>query len=391
MYTNILIPAIGVEIYKKISNLWHNDLPNIKLKVYVIGNGWGAYHFVKTLDKRKYYPIIIAPNSKVLDTTKLTKLVIKPNIKVELENPYYAEYIKDMVEDIDYSNKKIILKSGTKLDYKYNYIVMSIGSEPNDFNIPGVESHTYKLRTISDANVLREKINSLLINSQINIIGSGVSGIELGTNLNYLGNKIKIIEGLDSILYGYNSNTKQKILSKIESLYPNININLNTMVMSINKSNELTKELRTLNKKNDTLSSTLLDNSSIIIWTGGVRFNGYNKTTLFNTLNQITPIKPRGLDVNLDFTIGNHSNIYCIGDMVANAGPSSAQNAKLQAEWLGKYFNSEFDKKYVETNKFESNITTKLVHLNQYIWLESKYYSGFIPRFMDKIIGWTNK
>ena len=83
------------------------------MKVYVIGNGWGAYHFVKTLDKRKYYPIIIAPNSKVLDTTKLTKLVIKPNIKVEFENPYYAEYIKDMVEDIDYSNKKIILKSGT--------------------------------------------------------------------------------------------------------------------------------------------------------------------------------------------------------------------------------------------------------------------------------------
>jgi hypothetical protein len=72
--------------------------------------------------------------------------------------------------------------------------------------------------------------------------------------------------------------------------------------------------------------------------------------------------------------------------MVANKGPSSAQNARLQGEYLAKYFNFGFDENFVLANKFESTSKGKLVHLIQDTYLESEYYSGFIPKFVNGIL-----
>ncbi len=381
MNFNILFPAIGY----KINDLWnrhykHNQQQ--KSTVHVVGNGWGAYHFVKSLDKTKYSPVIIAPNSQVLDTPKLTELVIDPYSQVQFDNPYSDEFILDSVEDIDIVNKQLILKSGSKV--KYDIVVLSIGSEPNDFGIQGVDDYTFKLKTIEDANKLRSQLNNI---QKIYIVGSGVTGIELGSKLNNFGHEIKIIEGLDSILTGYNSNTKTQIYEKIILDYKNIDIFLNTMIKSIDSGN--IQALNTLDKSSIQLPLNM--NLELIIWTGGVRFCGYNKTPLFNTLNSISPIKPRGISVNPNFTIGSNPDIYCIGDMVANAGPPSAQNARLHAQWLAKYFNSNFDPNYPITNKFESNITTKLIHLDNETWLESPNYSGYIPKFINGIIEWFGK
>ena len=51
-------------------------------------------------------------------------------------------------------------------------------------------------------------------------------------------------------------------------------------------------------------------NLDFIIWSGGVRFNEFGKSKLFNTLNNITPINPRGLNVNDNFTFIHDMNIY---------------------------------------------------------------------------------
>ena len=353
---------------------------NKKEKVYVIGNGWGAYFFVKNLDKQKYIPIIIAPNKKVLNTPKLTNLVIDPDARVEFPNPY-GDIILDQLENINPNDKILITKSGSK--YEYKYVVMSIGSEPNDFGIPGVEENTFKFKTITDANIIREKLSSG-INNNVFIVGSGITGIELGSKIGLKYN-VKIIEGLGSILPGFNDKTKLIICDWIKKNQTNIQIDLNTMVKSI--------ELNKINiLSNNVANQYLFDNKKdLIIWTGGVRFCGFSKSTLYKSLNQITPIiKPRGIDVSEDFSIGFSTGIFCIGDMVGNMGPPSAQNARLQGEWLAKYFNSGFDKEYLKLNKFESVSKGKLVHMVSNTYLESEYYSGFIPGIIDKIIEWVN-
>jgi NADH dehydrogenase len=385
---------IAFHFSRKLNDLMDSNNQNInmdsKQTVYVIGNGWGSYYFTKNLDKNKFNPIIIAPNTRVLNTPKLTNRIIDPNAIVEFDNPN-GLIINDILEDIDLENKFLITKFGST--YKYDKVVLSIGSEPNDFGIPGVNEYAYKFKTIQDADILRERISRLYTNSRIYIVGAGITGIEMASRLNKIGCDITIIEGLGEILFGYEDETKKIILNEFKLNYKNININLNQMVKSIDKSTGLINTFDNLKKMYGHPYPFNINNSfdsDIVIWTGGVRFNGFGKTKLFEKLNQITPIKPRGLDVEKDFLITSKSDksmgIYCIGDMVANKGPPSAQNVKNQAIWLAGYFNSNFDSAYLLTNPYKIMSNGKLIHLEKNVIAETKYYSGPIPKLIDKII-----
>lgn len=288
----------------------------------MVGNGWASYYFVKNLDKSKFKPVIIAPNPNVLNTPKLVERVMEPDANVEFPNPY-AEKILDLVEDIDIGNSTLITKSGTT--YPYKRVVFAIGSESNDFGIQGVNAHTNKFKTIEDANLLRNKISNLSLNSRIYIIGSGVTGIELCSKLNNNIFGLKKIEGMGEILPGFNSKTKSVIFDYLNKTNGQLEIKLSNMVKSINK-NQITISL----EDKSIINENYRKNLDLIIWTGGVRFNGFGRIKLLRTLNSITPIKPRGLDVEQDFSLKTNNIIYCLGDIVGNAGPPTAQNAKNQ-------------------------------------------------------------
>ena len=347
-----------------------------------MGNGWAAYYFVKYLNKFKYEPIIIAPNARVLNTPKLVNRIFDPNAIVDFPNPY-CEHVSDTVNNINLNDMKLETKSGTI--YSYNRVVFAIGSEPNDFGIRGVNEHTYKFKTIQDADIIGKKLRSDMgLNSLVYIVGSGVTGIELGSKIDQSSLKVKIIEGLDSILPGFDNETKLNIGKYLETHNPLTQIKLSHMVKSID-SNIINIEIQS-NKK--IIGEKYNSNKEMIIWTGGVRFNGFEKTQLYRTLNSIKPIKPRGLEVEQNFSFGTGTNdtIYCLGDMVGNMGPPTAQNAKNQAIWLAEYFNSGMDDEYIKSNPYKIKSNGKLIHLANGTYLESKYYSGFIHELVVQLI-----
>ena len=388
--SNIMYPLVS-NLSRQLNDLLNQDnnkYLNKKQTIYVIGNGWGSYYFTKNLDKNKYNPIIIAPNTKVLNTPRLTERLTNPDANVEFDNPN-GTIVEDILEDIDLENKLLITKSGSQ--YKYDKVVLSIGSEPNDFGIPGVNEHAYKFKTIQDADLLRERIEKLYTDSLVYIVGTGITGIEIASRLNNFGYRIRMIEGLGEILQGYKDKTKHLVLDDFHK-HKNTDIHFNEFVKSIDYSGlNNTGFIKTFNNLNKTTNSYPFNwnnryKADIVIWTGGVRFCGYGQTRLFKTLNQIVPIKPRGLDVSEDFTIDPDKQIYCIGDMVANKGPSSAQNAKNQAKWLAGYFNFDFDSSYLKSNPYKVESKGKLVHLDKTIILESDYYVGNIPKSIDKLI-----
>ena len=287
-----------------------------------------------------YIFITTSSHPNVLNTPKLVERVVDSSTVVEFPNPY-TDKIQDLVENIDIENSTLITKSGSK--YQFKRVVFAIGSEPNDFGIQGVDAHTYKFKTIEDADLLRNKISNLSLNSTVYIVGSGITGIELGSKLNNNIFGIKIIEGMGEILPGFNSKTKSVIYDYLTKTNGQLEIKLSNMVKLIDQN----KIIISLGDKS-TINENYRKVQDLIIWTGGVRFNGFGRTKLFRTLNTITPIKPRGLDVEPDFSLKEHNKIYCLGDMVGNAGPPSAQNAKNQGIWLAQYFNYGFDADYIK-------------------------------------------
>lgn len=99
----------------------------------------------------------------------------------------------DTITSIDFEEKQLIGQSGS---YNYDYLVISAGSKPTCFCIPGAEEFSYKLWSFEDAlrlrrhteNVFRlaagekdaEKRQSLLT---FYIVGAGLTGVEMAGEL----------------------------------------------------------------------------------------------------------------------------------------------------------------------------------------------------------------
>lgn len=344
-YLNLIILT-----FNKTKEYYYNK--NYKREeIYIVGNGWSSYYLTKYLDKTKYKLMIISENKNITNTPKLVKSLFNEKNN-NFENPY-SNIILDKV--IDIKDNKIITKNNKKFNYKN--VVFCIGSDTNDYGIEGVKEYSFKFKTINDKYKLKDKLKDNNIKN-ICVIGSGAVGIELSVLLKNKGYNIKIIEGMNDILPGFNKNTKLDIEEYLKN--KNIELYKNNFVKSINEKTIITNK--------ETFDYDL------VIWSGGIKFSGYETTTLFKTLNNIKKISPRGIEVKDNFSINEENNIFCIGDIVSNKGPPTAQNAKNQALWLSKYLNN--NKKNIEEFKIEEK--GKILHLDNEMYLESNNYNGFV-------------
>ena len=71
-----------------------------------------------------------------------------------------------------HKNDKIITTNNNS--YKYDYLIVAVGSENNDFGISGVKENCYFLKSIDDLNKLTaiQKTNNNIINNKMNEINS---------------------------------------------------------------------------------------------------------------------------------------------------------------------------------------------------------------------------
>ena len=357
--------------------------------IHIVGNGWATYYFVKNLNKNKFIPIVISPNKQVLDTTKLVDLATGRigESDVQFTNPYITmTHIDDKVKSIDNICNNIHTDSGRTI--KYKHLVLAIGSEPNDFGITGVAGinpYVNKFKTIEDAKDIREKLSkySGIIPQKVIIIGTGITGLELGTKIHTDYNiDLTFIEAAPTIIPGQIlTQPTIKFIQNYLQPIPACTILTDHKVTSVEYDNKNNiNKINTINSRGSKHHE--FKQNDIAIWTGGVRINGYNSgSELFKSLEIIcnTKIKSRGVDVKENFTI--YKNIYCIGDMVANCGPPTAQNAKVHGKYLAEYFNNGFKS---NTKYYVSRGT--IIHLGDQTYIETPYYQGLINKFVEKLI-----
>lgn len=168
-----------------------------KPKIIIIGAGFAGLRAVQNLakieadilliDRNKYHTFV--PLLYQVATGFIAPETVAYPIKKYLRNCSNARFLQAEVLAIDFTRKVI---ETDRENITYDYLVIATGSQTKFLGVEGAPEHTYPLRTLKDAVVLRDRIFSNLeraVNCNdyekrrqlltFTIVGGGATGVEL--------------------------------------------------------------------------------------------------------------------------------------------------------------------------------------------------------------------
>ncbi|MEQ6388393.1 NAD(P)/FAD-dependent oxidoreductase [Bacillaceae bacterium S4-13-58] len=174
-------------------------------EIIIIGAGYAGLRAAKNLAKKykKDPSVSITLIDRHSYHTMMTELHEVAGNRVEphavqldlrrLFNRTKVNLVTDNVTGVDHNSKIVHTEHGS---YSYDYLILGMGGEPNDFGTPGVKEHAFTLWSWEDAVEIKEHIlKTVLEASKIHdekkrkamltftVCGSGFTGIEMAGEL----------------------------------------------------------------------------------------------------------------------------------------------------------------------------------------------------------------
>lgn len=368
-----VLSVIGNRFTDFLPTLFQKPEPIIKKDVVVIGYGWGGKAFCDKIDTNKFNVTVVSKyeGQRMLNTPKLKNHVLNDGKSLDelfVKNKKVLNFINEESLDVDKINSIVKTKNH---NLNFDYLIVAVGSEVNDFGIPGVKDNCYFLKTAEDLYALKKSIleNKFKNNNEgmygpnennIAILGGGPVGIELAFQLSKKLGHINVIEASPNFLPMFSYNTREMVKTELDKA--GILLYLNNQVTKI-----LPNEIKIMDTKRNMETSAYYNWA---IWTCGIKRSPFiDKLTNGNFV----------VDSNLKWK----NNIYAIGDvtMISGRGPPTAQNAKQQGHYLAKYFNDDFKgKKYKYAEK------GKLIHTKDWIIAETTLGSFRLPYILEPVL-----
>ena len=369
-------------LFIKKSLFIHNDFFNSSTKdkqnVVVVGNGIAGTTFIKHLNNYKYDITVVSPNPLCTYTPLIPYKSIYNN-KIDISKDIRdikkdISYIKSKISDIDLQAKELITEDSSRI--KYDYVVFSHGAVNNTFNIDGINDYCYIVNN-DNINNIYNKLNSLKDNSNISIIGSGLTGIEIiGYLMDLKKFNITVIDGLSKNNLMNNLNNCNYLVNHWDK--NNVHMYFNNFVQSINDKSVILKNNKV--------------NYDMAIWCCGYKQSNLT-AKLTNLLKGKFDIKSkRGLYISPYMEVYGNKYLYAIGDCTSTVYPSTAQVAYQQAVYLANHFNNNFESEdiftyndkgkicYIGNNEsiYEKDNDTSIVGFSAYILNKLVYIYNYI-------------
>lgn len=262
-----------------------------KKTILILGAGFGGLHTALLLGKKlkyckldqRYEIVLVDKNDYQLYTPTLYEIATTPKQAADyltlehivtfpiakiIENLPIL-FHKNIVGRLELENGRVVLDSGESISY--NYAVIALGSETNDFGIPGIKQYAYQFKTFLDAIKLRNNIFALIEdgNFPIRIVigGGGSTGVELAAGLAMLAKRlaikkkrhvleISIIEGNATVLSNFGTKITESVMNRLKNL--GVELTTGESILSVIE-------------KRVVLKSNKIIPYDIFVWTGGVR------------------------------------------------------------------------------------------------------------------------
>lgn len=378
--------------------------------IVIIGGGFGglytAKHLAKKLKKNNDVKItLIDKNPYMTMMTSLHEVAanrVEPNsLKYDLQRLFSrrknVDVVTDKITKIDRENHQVIGKNGT---YPYDYSVLAIGSQPNDFGTPGVKEHGFTLGNLDDAEALKFHIDEMVkvgarqrdpqVREQyLNfvIVGTGFTGTEMAGELNSWRAdlakkysleadeiKITMMEMAPTIMNMLDRNDAAKAKRYLDKHH--VNVRVNTGVVGVHEDHIDLKDGSTFPTRT-------------LIWTAGVKASDMAKGFGFKTA------RAGRIVVNEYSQLPEDPKIYVIGDVAfydENGSGRGEPQVVQGAESAGKcaYKNIIAQINGSELTKFKGTYSGFMVSLGP-AWgvaslMNTFHLSGFFAILMKDLV-----
>ena len=300
--------------------------------VVVLGGGFAgvtaALHLVKKIDKSKEAITLIDQNTFHLFTPALYEVATSEQPQKNIAIPFRSIFgnklkvITNTIELIDLKNNKVVLKN--KKSLPWDYMIITLGSQPAYFDIPGMEKHSISLKNLSDAVQIKNNIKKLCEqklaqNQEINLVvaGGGFSGTELAAELTNYKNrlskanpqfsnliKITVIEEKDRLLTGLDEKVSSVAKKRLEKY--GVNLVFNCQIKQVTQ--DFIEAVSGQKYPYD-----------LLIWAGGVRASSVLAKCGFKT-NTHGQVK-----VNQNLQVEGYKNIFAAGDCAEYLDPKTSK------------------------------------------------------------------
>lgn len=264
-----------------------------------------------------------------------------------------VKLVTDKITKLDNKNKQIISENDHK--YKYDILVLALGSETSYFDTPGLKELSFGFKSIPEALKLKRHLheemsrceiltkNNKPCSTHIVIVGGGASGTELAGELAVYIRSLAIQHGLDPthatieliqspnrLLPKLPKDMSAKVETQLRKL--GVNIFLNRRVVKEDISDVFLKDMQMKTKT--------------VVWTAGVVINEF-----FTNNKDFKLSKRKKVLVNKYLKAKGVRNVHVLGDCAETPYTGMAQTAvydgKFLAENIARKIKGSKSKKYI--------------------------------------------
>jgi len=274
--------------------------------------------------------------------------------------------------EINREEKVVILADGTNLPY--DDVVIGLGCEDKYHGVPGADEFTYSIQTIGRSRETFNKLCGLPSNSIVGIVGAGLSGIELASELRESRPdlRIKLFDRSPRILRDF----PERLSNFVKKWFDTHNVEV------VSNSNITKVEPKVLHNHEETIDV------DAVVWTAGIQ-----------------PVAPvRDLGVETDSTgrvilsqyhhLPGDEHVYVVGDSASLPYAPSAQVAEEQAEQIVQVLQAKWKGAALPETMPEIKLKGFLGSLGKkqgFAYLADRTVTGRIARLLKSGVLWMYK
>ncbi len=218
------------------------------------------------------------------------------------------------ITEIDVESKQVLLANGEAVSY--DDLVIGLGCEDKYHGVPGADEFTYSIQTIGRSRDTYTKIGGLPAGSIVGIVGAGLSGIELASELRESRPdlRIKLFDRSPRILRDF----PERLSNYVKKWFDSNDVEV------VSNSNITKVEPNKLYNHEEVIPV------DVVVWTAGIQPAATVRALPGEKDNSGRVILTQYHD------LPNYENVFVVGDCASLPFAPSAQLAEEQAEQIVK-------------------------------------------------------